>query len=726
MGDRLLPARPSNPKGIFESDEINDINEEILARTLPSGVPAFGNFFEPRTCKERPRWLACLPDNVTLTATPQIERRIRRATECAPFCYKDPRFSYTLPLWKPYITGAARVCVFRHPALTASSIVRECGETDALRLLGISYERALDIWYQMYTSIVQFSSEGRWLFVHYDQILRGEGLEKLADITGASVDCSFPQLSLNRTWPHQTAARKYLDLYHELCELAQYENDSLTASSPSCAASRAYRPLVVAHSARSGGAENVLHELVTGLSDQGTRPLVVFPESGPMKEMLDDRGIETEILESQWCVSHQADRSARCLQYTSGLRERVFRFVRLIERSRANLVITNTAVVLEGAIAARLAGLPHIWYVHEMLSRDPGLTTLVSLPVFNALLDFLTDKIVVVSESVRREIDQFIRTDKVEVIHTGLHRPIPEISDERRRCLFDCDDTSSIVSFVGTLSERKDIQTLVAAAPDVIARFPNVKFVLAGHETDYGRAIRRRIDEANLQDYFRILGFRKDALDIIANSDVLVLPSLADPLPLTVIEGMHLGKPVVATRSGGAAECIIDGVTGTLVPVRVPSALADGLIALLESSDLRQRFGSAALERARDAFAYPRFLDDWMRVISEVTQPQLKRGAKVSGLIEAALAWIEDSTRDKQTVIEQKATMETMIRRLSDLQADLQVHRRRADVLQEQVDWIRSRPLYKVYRVLKRGPAVQPAKAEESRMGWITNNGGAS
>ena len=223
MGDQLIPARDGNPKGFFEDATVNRINEEILAQVLPKRPRFFGRYF----FKYRPlygqRWLAKVPIKTTINSGKYLTNQIDILTKNEPFCFKDPRLCYTLPVWKPYLKNVVFICVFRDPISTVNSIIKEVKYERHLQHFNISSRQALEIWTLMYQHILQaHHSEGEWLFLHYNQVLSGNGLEKLASVTGASVDYSFPEKSLQRSQSNHSIPKNAEIIYQELCNLAGY------------------------------------------------------------------------------------------------------------------------------------------------------------------------------------------------------------------------------------------------------------------------------------------------------------------------------------------------------------------------------------------------------------------------------------------------------------------------------------------------------------------------
>lgn len=226
MGNNLYPARDSNPKGFFEDPEINGINENILAPYISrnpwiSGIYAFRR--QPLSYGQK--WLVRLSVNIKEKANSEIEDRIKNAVAQQPYCFKDPRFSYTLPVWRPFLHDVVYVCVFRDPSSTAFSIMKEINAMPYLYNLRswFTYRHALEVWQHAYIHIMkQHAIEGTWCFVHYNQIINGSGFDKIESVLDVDVDRSFPDPKLNRTAPSQSLPTNLKVLYQELCDLAGY------------------------------------------------------------------------------------------------------------------------------------------------------------------------------------------------------------------------------------------------------------------------------------------------------------------------------------------------------------------------------------------------------------------------------------------------------------------------------------------------------------------------
>lgn len=233
MGDKLYPGIPSNPKGFFEWREINRINELILADYIDdkSFKPwIMKNIFKKNTVVnpgKNQKWLLSLSPQVQVSdAHPDLADRIKKVAAREPFCYKDPRFSYTLPVWENFLKAdTAYICVFREPAATAVSILKECRTREYLADLYITRRQVYRVWANIYSHILlkQDISPGNFFFVHYNQIYDGSALAALAKFLNADLKADFVEKDLKRSVSFKQVPRYVQEIYERLCALAYFK-----------------------------------------------------------------------------------------------------------------------------------------------------------------------------------------------------------------------------------------------------------------------------------------------------------------------------------------------------------------------------------------------------------------------------------------------------------------------------------------------------------------------
>ena len=228
MGDRLSQERESNPMTNFEDIKINGINEELLAQVVPKRPRFVGKQFFRYRPGPWQRWLSRLPMGTHIPSSPATVEKIKALVKREPYCFKDPRFSYVLPIWRPHLKDTVFICVFRDPASTALSMLRLTQKASYLQNLSLTFQQAIEVWTLMYSHILEVHcKEGEWLFLHYNQALSPEGLDRLATFTGASVDRSLPDPSLCKSISHNPVPKDSQEIYQRLCKLAEYEEAAI-------------------------------------------------------------------------------------------------------------------------------------------------------------------------------------------------------------------------------------------------------------------------------------------------------------------------------------------------------------------------------------------------------------------------------------------------------------------------------------------------------------------
>ncbi len=195
-----------------------------------------------------------------------------------------------------------------------------------------------------------------------------------------------------------------------------------------------------------------------------------------------------------------------------------------------------------------------------------------------------------------------IHADRVTVIHNAVEPFTGELHpDEAFSALRQAG--YALVGNVGRLSEQKGMEYFLRSLPGVKAAYPNVKYIVIGDGEDRAK-LEALIDELNIREDVRFLGYRSDIRNVMSQMDMLVLSSLWEGLPLTPIEAFSMGKTVVGTAVDGTVEVIDHEKNGLLIPARDPAAIAEGVLRLLADIPLRKQFEENALKTFHEEFSF--------------------------------------------------------------------------------------------------------------------------
>ncbi len=360
------------------------------------------------------------------------------------------------------------------------------------------------------------------------------------------------------------------------------------------------------------GASRSLLRLASRLVRDGHAVLAVLPGDGPLRVELESNRVEVLVHRRMPVVTRARMRSLRgVLSLLFNIPVSILWLWRVSFRFRADLMHTNTAVILSPGFVARLRGIPHVWHVREFFAEFGKLWG-----AYQWAMHALADVIVCVSTPVARQFAPRILRKKTLVLHNGFPREEFGEVDEARigafRTRFGL-GSSRLVGVVGRIKAgRKGQDSFVRAVARLKGRFPDVRYVLIGSpfpgNEDHLERVQALIGELGLTREVVCTGDVADIKAAYASLTISVLPSgLPEPFGGVVIESMAMGKPVVGTRHGGTIEQVDDGMTGLLVPPGDPAALASALAQLLGDPDQARRMGEAGRERFLRLFEFEPF-----------------------------------------------------------------------------------------------------------------------
>jgi glycosyltransferase involved in cell wall biosynthesis len=211
----------------------------------------------------------------------------------------------------------------------------------------------------------------------------------------------------------------------------------------------------------------------------------------------------------------------------------------------------------------------------------------------------MAEHVVAVSDAVKRDIlTQGMAESKVSVIHNGV-----EISsfEDGQNTTQKRDGSPFEIVTVGSLTDRKGHQYLLQGVYEVTLRTRAIRLRIVGDGPERD-GLERLTSTLGLNDVVEFMGFQEDVAAFIKNSDIYVHPAVYEPFGIAVIEAMACGKCVIATKTGGIPEIVVDGITGHLVPPRNPVALAEAIIWAINNTKTIEKMGGSGRERAIRCF----------------------------------------------------------------------------------------------------------------------------
>jgi glycosyltransferase involved in cell wall biosynthesis len=201
-----------------------------------------------------------------------------------------------------------------------------------------------------------------------------------------------------------------------------------------------------------------------------------------------------------------------------------------------------------------------------------------------------------------------IPPQKIAVVHDGVDLDrIQRVPAVDARTAFWLPRGAPLIGNVAALAGHKGQRYLVAAAALVVRELPDARFVILG-EGELRPALERQIRDLGLGRHVLLPGFREDAVGLTKSFDLFVMSSVTEGLGSAMLDAMACGRPVVATRTGGIPEAIVDGRDGLLVAPQDAEALARAIVRLMRDDTLRQSLGEAGRQRVVAEFSVEKMI----------------------------------------------------------------------------------------------------------------------
>lgn len=285
---------------------------------------------------------------------------------------------------------------------------------------------------------------------------------------------------------------------------------------------------------------------------------------------------------------------------------------RFIEREAIDLIHAHVARdYLAASVAARSAG-----KVKLVLTRH----VVFPLKPFHRFALRNVAAAVAVSPAVRVQLEKIFPPDKVRDIPNGIHFAGKLPAGMSFRELHNIPTDAPLIVTIGELKLLKGQRDFVLAANEVVKRFPDCRFVVAGRDNSldqhFRRELKRLVRVLGLEANFLWLDWLDDIAPLLAAADIFVSPSHSESFGLAILEAMASGTPVVATATDGAKELIQD--ENALVKIKDPLALAEKICDFLTDDDGRHAFGNQLKGIADEKYGLATMVDTTEALYREI------------------------------------------------------------------------------------------------------------
>jgi len=298
----------------------------------------------------------------------------------------------------------------------------------------------------------------------------------------------------------------------------------------------------------------------------------------------------------------------------------ILRIAERLRRGHFSLIHTHGYKTnIFGGLAAKLAGVKGIATVHLHTEASRRLKLYKVMDLF--VLRFFP-KVIAVSEHLRQElISKGLSKEKVVTIHTAIDLEafldtVPHNS-RKLRDILNIGDDQCVISIVGRLTPQKGHIYFLKGAKRILEVLPKAKFLVIG-DGPSRKELEKLAISLGINRAVSFLGYQEDIAAFTNVSDVIVMSSIKEGLPVVLLEALALAKPVVATRVGGVPEVIKDKETGLLVSPRDPEELAQAILYVVRNPNWASKLGERGRELVLREFSIQIMAREMARVYAEL------------------------------------------------------------------------------------------------------------
>jgi glycosyltransferase involved in cell wall biosynthesis len=407
----------------------------------------------------------------------------------------------------------------------------------------------------------------------------------------------------------------------------------------------------ISHSAALGGAERGLLDIIDAVREKGVFVHVVIPKSGPLEEELLKRGVVFEVSDLFWWANVEKDniKDAQNLIYRNALE-----LVLKLKNVNPDIVFTSTSVISEGAIAAKILSVPHVWNVSEFGTEEHGIRYMLDEKERMEFVDKYSDKIFFVSDALKKYYEKRLDRKKMTVIPNMVKIKKSAI---RQEIFFHLGDALKL-ALVGNVTKGKGQKDAILAVCDLLKKDKKVELVMAGTigSREYYDELQKIIQENELEDYIKYVGCLESAAELIDQADVALVCSTQEGFGRVAVEGMLSRKPVILSNSGALPELVVEKENGFLYTPGDFNELAEKIEYFIGNRNEIERMGQNGYDFAKTKFNEEEYSK---KIIKEFMELKKERVELVLSN-EAIKEIVQNIDETKKEISEMREEMELM------------------------------------------------------------------
>lgn len=276
--------------------------------------------------------------------------------------------------------------------------------------------------------------------------------------------------------------------------------------------------------------------------------------------------------------------------------------VKIFKKEKPDIVHTHAS--FSARIAARIAGIPVVYTRHSVFPNSPRVTHGIGKLINGFANNITSDKIIAVAGAAMDNLTEAgVNAAKITVVKNGV-KPVRKFSEEEitevRKSYGIADEF--VFAMIARVENIKGHDFFIDAAKNIIKDFDNVKFMICG-TGGYLDHVKARVENENLSDKVLVTGHIKDVTAVMNIIDVNVNASFGtEATSLSLLEGMSLGKPIIASDYGGNPELVISGVNGLMFESKNSLELEDRMRNLLSDKQLYKQLSDGAEKLYREKY----------------------------------------------------------------------------------------------------------------------------